>query len=92
MQLVELFDAAKAGSLPLTPAKAVFVTPNSTLPESRTLPDDELIDRLGEQEVELFDSVAEGYGKVFIGSTAYLAEGMQLCDTFAEFVVNVSNW
>jgi len=88
--LSQVFDKAIEGTLP--PAKAVFLNHNPHLPPSSELSQSDLIAILGSQEVMLFDALEEGSGYVFIGSTAYLAEGMQLCDDFEEFVINVSGW
>jgi hypothetical protein len=90
MTLAQLFEEAKQGTLPLT--KAVFLKHNPHLPPSSELSQSDLIATLATQEVLLFDTLEEGRGFAFIGSTAYLAEGMQLCDDFEEFVVNVSGW
>ena len=90
MTLAQLFEEAKKRTL--HPAKAVFVKYNPHLPASSELPQSDLIAILGQQEVLLFDTLAEGKDFIFIGSTAYLAEGMQLCDDLEEFVVNLSEW
>ena len=88
--LSQVFDKAIEGTLP--PAMAVFLKYSPHLPASNELSQSDLIATLGTQEVLLFDALEEGYGYVFIGSTAYLAEGMRLCDDFEEFVINVSGW
>jgi len=90
LTLAQLFEEANKETLSLT--KAAFLKHNPHLPPSSELSQSDLIAILGSQEVLLFDALEEGSGYVFIGSTAYLAEGMQLCDDFEEFVVNVSGW
>jgi hypothetical protein len=90
MKLKELFAAAKAGTLP--PEKAVHLEHKQNLPEVCTLPQDELIKALGDQEALLFDSLEEGYGKVFLGSTVFLSGRMKPCADFADFVLNHSGW
>jgi hypothetical protein len=95
MTLLDIFNAVKSGGLPLD--KAVFLGVNPTLPKSSTLSETQILERLGGAEVRLFASIAEGanspdFTGVFIGSTAYLAEGMQPCVSLEEFIVNVSGW